>query len=156
MLKYADYDIVFQEVPNEVTLAINLSNCPNHCKGCHSAYLWEDVGEQLTETVLDGLLAKYGNGITCVAFMGGDAEPFEVARLARYLHNKFSLKAAWYSGKSTLPEKFPITELQFVKIGPYCEKLGGLKSPTTNQRLYKISPSGEMTDITSIFWKKMT
>ena len=30
MLKYANYDIVFQEVPDEVTLAINISNCPNH------------------------------------------------------------------------------------------------------------------------------
>ena len=28
MLKYANFDIVFQEVPDEVTLAINISNCP--------------------------------------------------------------------------------------------------------------------------------
>ena len=28
MLKYVDTDIVFQEFPDEVTLAINLSNCP--------------------------------------------------------------------------------------------------------------------------------
>ena len=59
MLRYADYDIVFQEIPDEVTLAINLSNCPNHCKGCHSAYLMEDVGEPLTEESLSTLLGKY-------------------------------------------------------------------------------------------------
>ena len=38
MLKYANFDIVFQEVPDEVTLAINISNCPNQCVGCHSKY----------------------------------------------------------------------------------------------------------------------
>ena len=67
MLRYADYDIVFQEIPDEVTLAINLSNCPNHCKGCHSAYLMEDVGEPLTEESLSTLLGKYGKAITCVS-----------------------------------------------------------------------------------------
>ena len=36
MLKYAGYDIVFQEIPDEVTLAISLTNCPNRCPGCHS------------------------------------------------------------------------------------------------------------------------
>ena len=75
MLRYADYDIVFQEIPDEVTLAINLSNCPNHCKGCHSAYLMEDIGEPLTEESLSTLLGKYGKAITCVCFMGGDASP---------------------------------------------------------------------------------
>ena len=28
MLKYVNHDIVFQEFPDEVTLAINLSGCP--------------------------------------------------------------------------------------------------------------------------------
>ncbi len=35
MLKYVNYDIVFQEFPDEVTLAINLSSCPNGSPGCH-------------------------------------------------------------------------------------------------------------------------
>ena len=60
MLKYTDYDIVFQEIPDEVTLAINLSNCPNRCKGCHSPYLQQNVGEALTEENLSVLLQKYG------------------------------------------------------------------------------------------------
>ena len=61
MLRYTDYDIVFQEIPDEVTLAINISNCPNRCKGCHSAYLMEDVGDLLTEESLSALLQKYGD-----------------------------------------------------------------------------------------------
>ena len=88
MLRYADYDIVFQEIPGEVTLAINISGCPNGCVGCHSAYLQQDVGEQLDEEALGKLLDRYGKNITCVSFMGGDSDPAEVNRLANSLKNK--------------------------------------------------------------------
>ena len=152
MLRYADYDIVFQEIPDEVTLAINLSNCPNHCKGCHSAYLMEDVGEPLTEESLSTLLGKYGKAITCVCFMGGDASPAEVEQLAAFLHKQTitPVKVGWYSGKSKLPEHFDVSHFQYIKLGPYIESLGGLKSETTNQRLYHIE-NGIMDDITYRF-----
>ncbi len=155
MLKYTDYDIVFQEIPDEVTLAINISNCPNHCKGCHSPYLMEDVGDPLTEESLSMLLQKYGKAITCVCFMGGDAYPEEVQHWAQFLHKQTiaKVKVGWYSGKEKLPVGFSINDFQYIKIGPYIEALGGLKSPLTNQRLYRIS-DGEMIDITYRFWKQ--
>ena len=49
MLKFVGTDIVFQEFPDEVTLAINISNCPCRCPGCHSPFLWKDTGTELTE-----------------------------------------------------------------------------------------------------------
>ncbi|MCQ2209799.1 MAG: anaerobic ribonucleoside-triphosphate reductase activating protein [Paludibacteraceae bacterium] len=154
MLKYADYDIVFQEIPNEVTLAINISNCPNHCIGCHSPYLMNDVGEELSESALETLLEKYGRDITCLCFMGGDGDPLGVMSLAHYMKEKHqSIKVGWYSGKNSLPESFPLTDFDYVKIGPYREDCGPLKSKTTNQRLYKID-KGNMEDITYMFWKK--
>ena len=150
MLKVASYDIVFQEIPGEVTLALNLSNCPCHCPGCHSPHLAEDIGEPLDEALLDALIAKYAGLITCVAFMGGDAAPAEVARLAEHVKG---LKTAWYSGRPSTPNNLstPIP-FHYVKFGPYIESLGGLKSPTTNQRLYK-RENDTWTDITSVFWK---
>ena len=36
MLKYVNTGIVFQEIPDEVTLAVNISGCPCRCHGCHS------------------------------------------------------------------------------------------------------------------------
>lgn len=155
MLKYADYDIVFQEIPDEVTLAINISNCPNHCVGCHSPYLMQNVGEVLDEAAMDSLLEKYGRSITCVCFMGGDADPFCVAALAKYLKNRNSrkFKVGWYSGKNQLPESFPLVDFDYVKIGRYMAEFGPLKSTTTNQRLYRVE-GGEMVDITDRFWKK--
>ena len=149
-MKVASFDIVFQEIPGEVTLALNLSNCPCHCPGCHSQHLAEDIGEVVTEELIDGLLARYGAMITCVAFMGGDADPEEVIRWAKYVKAR-DLKTAWYSGRTIFPRE-PRT-LDFLKLGPYIEALGGLKSPTTNQRMYK-REGDDWKDITSSFWKK--
>jgi anaerobic ribonucleoside-triphosphate reductase activating protein len=154
MLKYYNYDIVFQEIPNEVTLAINLSNCPNHCKGCHSPWLAKDIGEPLTKTVIIHLLNQYGNSITCVCLMGGDAEPKEVEQLGRVIRDeKSQLKVGWYSGKEKVPECVNSKVFQYIKLGGYIESLGGLRSKTTNQRLYKIKENGEKEDLTYTFWK---
>lgn len=152
MLKLASYDIVFQEVPGEVTLALNLSNCPNRCKGCHSPHLWDDIGDTLDETRLMELLERYGNSITCVCFMGGDNAPQEINRLASMIRslNFYSLKTAWYSGKETLAQEMSLDNLDFLKLGAYQEQLGGLDSPTTNQRFYEIE-RGELICKNSLF-----
>ncbi len=155
MLRFLSYNIVFQEVPGEVTLAINLSNCPNGCKGCHSPHLQEDTGERLDEKVIDKLLARYGDALTCVCFMGGDANPQAVERLSLYVRiiSRNRLKTAWYSGKPKLPEHCAAGSFDYIKLGPYVEKLGGLDSPDTNQRFYKVE-DGEKKDFTARFSKK--
>ena len=88
MLKYVNTGIVFQEIPNEVTLAINISNCPCHCPGCHSHYLWEDIGLPLNTDAIDSFAAEYGKDITCISFMGGDSDPKGVNQLAQYIHEE--------------------------------------------------------------------
>ncbi len=152
MLKYQSYDIVFQEVPGEVTLALNISNCPNRCAGCHSPHLTEDKGKILDGAVLAGLLEKYGNAITCVCFMGGDCDPQQVERLAACVRGASGrrVKTAWYSGRRNLPESCDLRHFDFIKLGPYIERLGGLESPSTNQRFYRIE-NGTMVDITDRF-----
>lgn len=80
--------------------------------------------------------------------MGGDAEPAEVERLAKWIRSEYpGIKTAWYSGRETLPEGFDLLCLDYLKLGPYISELGGLKSPATNQALYRISDSGELTKI---------
>lgn len=150
MLKYVNYDIVFQEIPNEVTLAINLSNCPNGCKGCHSPHLMGDVGEELSVDVLAGLLEHYGSSITCVCFMGGDANSCDVFDLARVVKATTVLKTAWYSGRDVFPSS---ESFDYIKLGAYVEDLGGLNNPTTNQRFYKMLDGGAFIDMTRLFWK---
>ena len=154
MLKYANYDVVFQEVPDEVTLAINISNCPNQCPGCHSKYLWENIGKELDMTELNRLVSQYETGITCVCFMGGDASPKEVAEMAWQLKNSHSnLKMAWYSGKNELPQNVSTDHFDYIKLGRYVAELGPLDSATTNQRMMKRLADGRVKDITEWFRK---
>ncbi len=154
MLKYVNTGIVFQEIPDEVTLAVNLSGCPCRCPGCHSRYLWQDVGTPLTPMELERLVAGCAEGITCVCFMGGDAEPDYVNSLARYLRREHpGLKVGWYSGRQRVPQSVRKADFDYLKLGPYIAHLGCLKERTTNQRLYKRASGDSFTDITSRFWK---
>ena len=143
MLKYVNHDIVFQEFPDEVTLAINLSGCPNRCPGCHSPELRNDIGEALTEERLNSLLEAYVGSITCVALMGGDGDPEGVVRLLRTVRKKYpKLRTGWYSGRERMPSEEELSAFDYVKLGA-CP----LSSPTTNQRLYRID-DGEARNIT--------
>jgi anaerobic ribonucleoside-triphosphate reductase activating protein len=155
MLKYVDTLVSFQEIPDEISLCINISNCPNNCPGCHSAYLKDDIGTPLTYIELMRIL-KDIRGITCVCFMGGDKEPWEIQRLAQFVKEK-GLKVAWYSGKQELHEDIRLANFDYVKLGPYIEELGPLTSRTTNQVMYKIDHLADklfVVDITSRFWKQ--
>ena len=152
MLKYVDTKVVFQEVPNEITLAINISNCPCQCKGCHSSYLAQAIRTELTFNEVRILIEK-NSGISCIAIMGGDAEPDKINALASFIINHYnSIKVAWYSGRQELSKAIDLQNFDFVKLGPYIEELGPLNSKNTNQRFYKIEEN-KLIDITNLFWK---
>ena len=155
MLKYVDTKVVFAEIPDEITLAINISGCPCNCKGCHSSYLAEDVGEPLDLQHLTNLIDS-NKGITCVGLMGGDANPSEVDDIAQDIKEYYpELKVGWYSGRQELSKDIELSNFDYIKLGPYIEEFGPLNSKTTNQRFYKVS-DGELVDITSKFWKHET
>jgi anaerobic ribonucleoside-triphosphate reductase activating protein len=152
-MKYVDTAITFSEVPDEVSLCISISGCPNRCPDCHSKYLWDDSGEILTECVIDKLIEKYVNGITCVCFMGGDADPWFVAGMAKHIKDcHHGMKTAWYSGKDEFPD-CSLECFDYVKIGRFDKDYGPIDKSTTNQRMYK-RIDGDLVDITEKFWRK--
>ena len=152
MLKYVDTKVTFAEVPNEISLCINISNCPCNCKGCHSSYLAENIGNELNSNSIKELINN-NKGITCICFMGGDSNPSEVDALAQFIKIYFPIKIAWYSGRQELSKDINLNNFDFIKLGPYIEELGPLNSETTNQKFYKIE-EGKFIDITDIFWSK--
>lgn len=155
MLKYVDTKVVFAEIPNEITLAINISGCPCNCKGCHSSYLAEDIGEPLDLQHLTNLIDS-NKGITCVGLMGGDANPSEVDDIAQDIKEYYpELKVGWYSGRQELSKDIELSNFDYIKLGPYKEEFGPLNSKTTNQRFYKVNGK-ELVDITNRFWKHET
>ena len=161
MLKYVNTMVTFSEVPDEISLCIEISNCPCHCMNCHSSYLAEDIGEELT---LDKIYKLIDNneGITCICFMGGDSSPKEIDMFAGCIKDLYDIKVAWYSGKQELSKDINLSNFNYVKLGPYIEELGPLNSKTTNQRFYKVERIGyedgsfgyELNDITYKFHGK--
>ena len=151
MLKYVDTKVTFAEVPNEISLCINISNCPCKCHNCHSSYLAENIGTILGSTELVYLINN-NKGITCICFMGGDSNPLEVDALAQWVKINYPIKTAWYSGRQELSKDINPNNFNFIKLGPYIEDLGPLNSKTTNQRFYKVE-EGKLVDITNLFWK---
>jgi anaerobic ribonucleoside-triphosphate reductase activating protein len=154
MLKYVNTSVVFLEIPDETTLSINISNCPNHCPGCHSQYLWEDIGDELDEAAIDALVAEVRSSITCVCFMGGDSDLERLQQLADYVRVQYpDYKVGWYSGRIRLPKELDWNKFDYIKLGPYLAHLGPLNKKTTNQRMYRRAEDGTFEDITSRFWK---
>lgn len=161
-MKYYNYQVTTSEIPDEITLCINLTNCPIHCADCHSKFLWEDVGVELTKEELYRILNE-NSGISCICFMGGDADYEGLARLFssvfEWVTAKTStnghpvnstrpptreLKVALYSGRSTVQDLLDragvwIKTIDYIKVGPYIKELGPIDKKSTNQRLYKIS-----------------
>lgn len=89
--------------------------------------------------------------------MGGDDDRQVDSLKFNLAHCKSKgFKTALYSG-------FPLEHasedllylLDYIKVGAYDETLGGLKSPTTNQRLYRLSEGNIEADITNVFWRKL-
>lgn len=152
MLKYVDTKVTFSEVPDEISLCINITGCKIGCKNCHSPYLAQDIGEPLDLQHLTNLIDS-NKGITCVCIMGGDANPSEVDDIAQDIKEYYpELKVGWYSGRQELSKDINLEFFDFVKLGPYIEELGPLNSKTTNQKFYKIKEN-KLIDITNLFWK---
>lgn len=140
MLRYSDIQVVFREVPGEISLAIDITGCPLRCEGCHSPWLREDTGRPLTEETLLAI-ADANPGISCVALLGGDADPAEVARLLCAIkRERPALKTCWYSGRSLDEARRHVgpEAVDYLKVGPYVAAAGPLDSPTTNQRMYRV------------------
>lgn len=148
MIKYVDKSIVFEEIPDRVTLAFSISNCQNRCKGCHSAFLRCDIGNILDKDII---VKEFNDTIklcNCVLFLGEGNDIEGLIELSDFIRNKYGIETAIYSGRDKVEDKI-FEHFDFVKVGSYQADKGGLNKETTNQRLFY---KGE--DITYKFWKR--
>ena len=142
--------VVLEEIPDRVSLAVDISNCRGNCIGCHSPFLKKDIGRELTPAVIDALVAD-NFGVNCFLFLGEGRDPETLLDLADYVRSK-GLLAAVYSGREEVEDIF-WNHFDYIKLGPYMEAFGPLNNPTTNQRLFALL-DGRWEDITYRFWRK--
>ena len=150
MIKYVPEltDVVLEEVPDRVTLAVEIPNCQGSCPGCHSSFLKLDLGKELTEAEADRLVED-NFGVNCFLFLGEGNDHEALMELAAHLRAAHpDLELALYSGRQEVEEEI-YEAFDFVKVGPYVEALGPLSEASTNQRMYY-----HRVDITSRFWHK--
>ena len=150
MIKYVPEltDVVMEEVPDRVTLAVEIPNCQGSCPGCHSSFLKLDLGKELTEAEADRLVED-NFGVNCFLFLGEGNDHEALMKLAAHLRTAHpKLELALYSGRQEVEEEI-YEAFDFVKVGPYVEALGPLSEASTNQRMYY-----HREDITSRFWHK--
>ncbi|QEY24455.1 anaerobic ribonucleoside-triphosphate reductase activating protein [Neisseria animalis] len=141
-LKFTVEQIVWQEVPGEVSLAFLFSGCPLRCEGCHSADTWKaDIGTELTADYLQGRLKRYRGLISCVLFMGGEWQPEALKKRLDEVRAA-GLKTCLYTGleRSELESVSDglIPRLDYVKTGRWHAALGGLDNPASNQRFVNL------------------
>lgn len=143
-MRYTNTQITFQEVPGLVTRCFSIANCGGKCKGCHSPELRKkNIGEELTIEVLDKYLKEDSHKVDCYVFLGDGKEPNLMYVFLEYC-KKHNMKTCIYLGHMKVFS--PYLEIaDYIKVGCYREDLGGLDSPTTNQRMFK--------NITSEFYK---
>ena len=139
--------VVLEEIPDRVTLAVDISNCQGSCVGCHSPFLRKDIGEELTEETVDALI-RDNFGVNCFLFLGEGRDKEALLSLSAHIRADHpALELALYSGREEV-EKEIWEAFDYVKVGPYRPECGPLNSRSTNQRLYYHGK-----DITSRFWR---
>lgn len=152
MIKYIPQltSVVIEEIPDMLTLAVEISNCKGRCEGCHSPILREDIGEELNAAAVDRMFED-NFGVNCFLLLGEGNDPDSLLRIADYIRSAHGVKVALYSGREDV-EDAVWRAFDYVKVGPYIPEKGPLNSPTTNQRLYKVEHRDgqwSKTDITS-------
>ena len=163
MLKFYGYAVTFAEFPEEISLLLNISNCPGTCSHCSEPELRQDIGTELTNNKIDELI-KNNRGITLFGLMGGDSDHKDCVRIAKYIHEKYEIKVGMYSGKDTIDFDL-LNCLDYYKIGHFIMPVGPVETwgqqqcgplcfPQTNQVMLKKIKEGIFENITYKFQKE--
>lgn len=134
--------ITLNEVPDKIAFYIELGECTQHCKGCHSSHLWKNVQ---TKTPLKTLVKMtdeaMDKGAQAIVLMGGTTNGIAKDTLINIINTlSFVAPVCLYSGSddTDLNESIALgSHLKWIKTGSYKEALGGLRSPKTNQHFYR-------------------
>ena len=150
MLNVYTSQVVFKEIPDKISLAFSITGCGGPCPYCHSPFLHQKENvDPMSLDMFRNCIEPYQGMIEVVLFLGGEWEEdlIDYLKLAKSLGFKTALYTELTLDKV---DQALIDNLDYLKVGPYVQALGGLDKETTNQRLYEYSSKG-VEDITYKF-----
>lgn len=162
-LPVVDKGITLTEIPDHLTVFFEIGGCKCKCKGCHSPHLNTPICKDLYTSIVDMRTyaeSQKAKGATAIVLMGGTNNyGVTIEKLIGAIKELSKvLPVGVYSGlpcgASASFVLKDIEELQWLKIGDYKEDLGGLDSPTTNQKFFARSPLGFWENKTHLFRKE--
>ena len=139
MLKFYSKQVVFQEVPNEISISFSIAGCPLKCPGCSwKTAVSSMLEKQLPDEYYYKALEEYKNLASCVLFYGGEWDKQDLIHKLQ-IAKSMNYKTCLYTGLTfEKVDKEIIDNLDYIKVGPYIAALGGLDSPKTNQKLINL------------------
>lgn len=144
LVPLASYGITLSEIPDRITLYFEIGSCQSACPGCHSPHLAQPP-QNLTplETMASITEAAANKGADALVLLGGTTNGLADKDLITILrHLGTILPCCLYSGSNDEERDKNIAAqalCHWLKTGSYKEDLGGLASPTTNQRFYQLA-----------------
>lgn len=162
MLKVYDSAVTFSEFPDEIAICLNISNCPGTCDHCSESWLRQDVGELLTEEVIQKYIDSHSD-CSLFGIMGGDRDHKDIIRIAQYVHSHSDMKVGVYSGLDYIDLELA-SYIDCYKIGRWIQPQGPeekwhetnngvLQFPWSNQ-LYFIKEGNKLVNATNLFRKQ--
>lgn len=138
-MRYMYRSIVFQELPDCVSLSYTITGCDMKCNGCHSSETWNsENGEILNIHKFNEDLDKYNGLIDAVLFFGGEWHEEELIHFLSIAKSK-KLKTCLYTGlELDQVSNGIIKQLDYIKTGKWDKNLGGLENKFTNQKLINL------------------
>ena len=147
--------VTLNEIPDKVAVFVELGQCKNICKECHSAYYIHNKLHPDLYTPLDLIVYKVQRqvhkGANAIVIMGGtnnyDMDTEKLIKLINTLADiaPVGVYSGILDGAMVHRDIIKNSKLTWLKTGEYNAKLGGLNSPTTNQRFYFINPDTRET-----------
>jgi anaerobic ribonucleoside-triphosphate reductase activating protein len=135
-------------VPDKISLYFEVTGCALRCKGCHTPELRDDIGITLTPDVLSKTLQRYKGSTEVIVFLGNGTNAQELTELLSTCRGEGFLTCL-YTGLPRVNDNL-MNYLDYIKTGPYVDKLGGLESKDTNQVFLSVSDDKVLN---SKFWR---
>lgn len=130
-MKIYSTEVSFAEVPDEISLLVNVAGCDLNCPGCH----WNEIQDKkIFNFTIDDLMAEIDKNlplITTVCFMGGEWHHRQLLSMLRATRER-NLSTCLYTGKKSVTCDLK-DNLDFLKTGKWIASRGGLDAETTNQ-----------------------